>query len=94
MADRERRQSAAEMTLALVTTAVMTWSMLPDHEKTWLRLRLLHAGRSAAARLARRTAHRAMSDELAGRDYQRYHVAYWLSMGRDWAAAQIEAMRP
>jgi hypothetical protein len=35
-----------------------------------------------------------MVDELAGRDYQRYQLAYWLSLGRDWAGKQIEGMRP
>jgi hypothetical protein len=35
-----------------------------------------------------------MADELAGRDYQRYQIAYWLSRGRDELGRALEDMRP
>jgi hypothetical protein len=95
----ERRQPGkTEVLLAAVTTlvsaAAMTWYMIPQQERYWIRLRMLRSLHHASGRLARRVGHAGMGDELAGLDFQRYGLAYRLSRMRDTLGKRLEDMKP
>lgn len=93
-----RRPGKAELLMALLSTATMaalTWySMASPAEREQARMRALAGLHRLAGRLARRAGHKGMGDELAGRDYQRYSVAFRLSQLRDRLARELEDMRP
>ena len=81
--------------LALAATAVMTWYVIPEPERYWLRLAVLGRLHALSDRLARSEGRRGMADELTGRDPgPRYGAAYQLSRARDWLAGRLEGMRP
>lgn len=80
--------------IALASALVLAWSMTPEQERHWIRLRVLGALHRLSARLAWRTGHRGMADELAARDFGRYGAAYRLSQARDLIGKALEEMRP
>ena len=89
-----RQPGKLELAVTLVTTLVTVWWVMPEPERDLIKRRALWLAHRASARLARTEGRRGMSDELAGRDYHRYAVAYQLSRARDGLAAVIEEMRP
>jgi hypothetical protein len=89
-----RQPGKLEMLLALVSTGVMAWYMMPPQERYWVKLTVLQKLHRLSGRLAYREGHRGMGDELAGRDYQRYGLAYRLSQARDALGRALEDMRP
>lgn len=89
-----RKPGALEQIAALTSALAMAWMMMPPQERYWCKLRTLALLHRASERLARKAGHRAMGDELAGRDYQRYVVALRLSQARDAIGRTLEGMRP
>ena len=84
-----------EQFLALLSTGLMAWFMLPEHQRRLVLMRAAERGRLLAARLARAEGHAGMADELAGRDpAARYGGAYVLARARDWLASLPERWRP
>ena len=86
MTERERRSPAIELLVAVITvggTLAAVWYNMPPQERLWLKLEMAHGLHGLSDRLARRTGRKGMGDELAGRDYGRYRIAYRLSQIRD-----------
>lgn len=90
----QRPPGKLEALLALLSTAVMAWCVMPPQERYWIKLAATRKLHQLASRLALRTGHRGMGDELQQRDFQRYEVAYWLSRARDQLGQALEQMRP
>ncbi len=81
----------------LMTAAVMgltVWYMMPPPDQYWVKVRTLGLLHRLAGRLARLEGHAGMGDELAGRDFARYSMAYQLSRARDGIGRALEDMRP
>lgn len=93
MGDR-KPPSKLEALLALLSTLVMAWCVMPPQERYWIKLGVMRKLHQLATRLAYKTGHLGMGDELAGLDLQRYPVAYQLSRVRDYLARELEQMRP
>jgi hypothetical protein len=90
-----RKPGAAEAILAIASTAVMTWCVIPPQERFWIKLRTLQALYNLSAKLARQEGQRGMGDELRGRDPEpRYGGAYSMSRVRDYLAKSLEGMKP
>ena len=89
-----RQPGKAEAVLALASALVMTWYMAPPQERYWMKLRALQSLHRLASALARHEGHAGMRDELAGRDFQRYGMAYQLSRARDALGRALERMKP
>jgi hypothetical protein len=89
-----RHPGKLEVAATLITTLIAAWYMIPERDRQLARLRALHLLHQASARLALREGHRGMGDELAGRDLQRYGIAYLLSQARDGLGQVLEDMRP
>ena len=89
-----RRPGKLEALLTLASIAVATWYMIPGHDREQIKMQATARLQRLSARLAWREGHRGMGDELAGRDWQRYSVAYRLSQLRDRLAQVLEEMRP
>jgi hypothetical protein len=89
-----RKPGKAELFLALISTGVAAWYMMPPQEQYWMKLRALRALHRVSGRLARREGHAGMGDELAGREFYRYGLAYRLSRARDALGRALEEMRP
>lgn len=90
----QRKPGKAELLLALISTGVMVWYMMPPQDQQMVKLRALRSLHLLAGRLAQREGRAGMADELAGRDFQRYGLAYQLSRGRDALGRALEGMRP
>ena len=89
-----RTPGKLEAFLTLVTMLIASWYMMPPQQRYWIQLRSLQQLHRVSARLAWRAGHKGMGDELAGRDLQRYPLAYLLSRARDQLALTLEDMRP
>ena len=90
-----RGPGKTEQFLALLSTGLMVWFMLPEHQRRLVLMRAAERARSLAARLARAEGHAGMGDELAGRDpAARYGGAYVLARVRDWLGGLPERWRP
>lgn len=89
-----RRPGKLEALTALASTLVAVWYILPPEEQRWMKLRAVRGLHRLSDRAARRAGRGGMRDELAGRDFQRYGLAYRLSQARDRLAAALEDMRP
>lgn len=89
-----RKPGKTEALLALASALVTSWCLMPEQERYWMRLRALQGLHRLSARAARRAGHKGMGDELAGRDFARYGLAYRLSQARDRLGAVLEGMRP
>ena len=89
-----RQPGKLEILAALTTSLAATWYMIPERDRQLLKLRCLYLARRVSARLALREGRRGMRDELRGRDYQRYAVAFRLSVARDQLGRLIDGMRP
>ena len=95
MASQEQRKPGLlETLIALAGTAAMAWMVMPPQERYWAKLNCLSAMHRLSAKLAFQAGHRAMGDELAGRDFQRYGLACRLSQARDALGRELERMRP
>lgn len=90
----QRRPGKLEAFLALTSTALAVWYMMPAEEQHWLKLRALRAAHQMTTKAALKAGHRGMTDELAGQDFQRYSIAYRLSRLRDRLGRALEDMRP
>lgn len=90
----QRPPKLLEIFMALASTAAAVYLTLPPQERMWLKLEVFQRAQRMAARLAWTTGHRGMGDELAGRDFQRYGIAYRLSQARDYLARKLQEMRP
>lgn len=90
-----RGPGKTEQFLALASTALMAWFMLPEHQRRLLLMRAAERGRSLANRMARAEGFRGMCLELSGRDpAASYGGAYVLARCRDWLARLPERWRP
>jgi hypothetical protein len=89
-----RKPGLAEKLAAVASTLVITWFMMPAQERYWIKLKALALLHQVSGRHARRAGHLGMGDELAGRDFARYRVAYRLSLARDAAGSALERLRP
>jgi hypothetical protein len=89
-----RQPGKLEVIATLATTAIAAWYMIPERDRQLAKLRLLHLAHRVSAKLALREGHRGMGDELAGRDLQRYGIAYLLSQARDTLSHALDQMRP
>lgn len=89
-----RKPGKMEQAIAVASALILAWSMMPEQERYWIRLRVLGSLQRLSARLAWREGHRGMGDELCGRDLFRYPVAYRLSQARDRLTRALEEMRP
>lgn len=89
-----RKPGRLEAFLALASTAIMVWYVIPPSDRQSIKLRVTDVLRRHAGRLAWRAGHKGMADELAGRNLQRYDLAYRLSVVRDGLAHVIEGMKP
>lgn len=95
MVSEPRQPGKAEILLALVSTGVMTWFMLPPQERYWLKLSVLRQLHGLSSRVARNEGRQGMGEELKGRDpWPRYGAAYQASRLRDVLAKTLEDMRP
>lgn len=93
--DSSGRPGRAEQILALASTLVMGWCMLPPHQRQLITMRLLDRARRVTGRLARAEGHRGMGDELAGRDPSAwYGGAYTLACLHDMLGRALDRMRP
>lgn len=80
---RPREILASLYALASLAYALwLIWAMVPEHQKTAIRLRLLRSCELATSRLARRTAALSLRHE-ARTGQQSYALAYALSCTRD-----------
>lgn len=89
-----RQPGKLELLLAVFSTGVMVWYMMPPQDQQTVKLRALRSLHRLAGRLAQHEGRAGMGDELAGRDFQRYGLAYQLSRGRDALGRVLEDMRP
>ena len=90
-----RGPGKTEQLLALLSTGLMVWFMLPEHQRRLVLMRAAERARSLADRLARREGYAGMGAELAGRDPDaRYGGALLVSRLRDWLAGLPERWRP
>lgn len=89
-----RKPTRLEQAIAVASALVMAWSVMPEYQRWEIRFRMLQLAHRATSKLAWREGHRAMGDELAGRELHRYPMAYRLSRLRDRIGAEIEGMRP
>lgn len=80
----EQKPRLTEIILALISTAAAVYLTLPPQERLWIKITFYQKIHETVTRLAWRTGRKGMSDELAGRDYDRYSVAYRLSQLRDF----------
>jgi len=86
MDKRQRRSPVVELLVALASvagTAMIVWYNMAPQERMWLKLEMARGAHQLSDRLARRTGRKGMGDELAGRDFGRYRIAYRLSLVRD-----------
>lgn len=91
----QRQPGKLELLLALASTGIMAWYMMPPQERFWVRLAVLQKLHQCSDRLARSEGHQGMADELRGSDpWPRYGVAYQISRFRDWLGKQAQAMKP
>jgi hypothetical protein len=91
-----KAEVAVAVAATVVSSLVMAWSMMPEQERLWIRLRIASALHRFAGRRAWREGRAGMADELAGRKPDaraRYGSAYVLSRLRDAAARSLEGMR-
>ncbi len=89
------RPGKLEQILAVASTLVMAWFMLPEHQRRLAVMRTAAWLRLTAGRLARAEGQRGMGDELAGRDpLPRYGAAFVLASCRDRLSVALERMRP
>lgn len=93
---QRRQPGRLELLLALVTTGLMCWWMLPEHQRQLATMRALDAGRQVADRLARLQGLAGMGDELAGGRAagQHYGAAYGLARLRDELGRRLDGLRP
>jgi|HubBroStandDraft_3_1064219.scaffolds.fasta_scaffold74734_2 hypothetical protein len=89
-----RQPGRLELLLATASTLLAVWYMLPPHEQQAAKMRTLRLLHRLAGRLAAQEGHAGMADELAGRDFQRYGLAYRLSLARDRIGQVLEGMLP
>ena len=90
-----RGPGKTEQLLALLSTGLMVWFMLPEHQRRLVLMRAAERGRRLAEKLARAEGHAGMGDELAGRNpAARYGGAYVLARCRDYLASLPERWRP
>ena len=91
----QRGPGRLEQLLALASTLVMAWFMLPEHQRRLMLMRAAERARSLTGRLAKAEGHAGMGEELAGRDpAARYGGAYVLARARDWLGQLPEKWRP
>lgn len=84
--DSEDKHPWRQLTLMLVMVGVAAWSEMPDWQRDLVRARVRTGARRVVGWMARRTGHRAMTDELDGRPGEAqagYGFAYRLSVLRD-----------
>jgi hypothetical protein len=75
-----------QMVIAVLGTGLVVWSEMPPWQRSLVTARCREQARRALAVLARRSGHRAMSDELDGRYREAdtgYGFTYRLSRLRD-----------
>ena len=90
-----RGSSKTEQLLALLSTGLMVWFMLLEHQRRLLLMRAAERARRLVDRLARAESYAGMGQELAGRDpSSRYGGACLLARARDWFAGLPERWRP
>lgn len=85
-----KRPGLTETILSLVSVAVMVWFTMPPQERMWVRLAVLQQMHRASDRLARKLGYQGMGDELAGRDFQNYDLAYRVALLRDRLARELK----
>lgn len=91
----QRGPGRLEQLLALASTLIMAWFMLPEHQRRLMLMRATERARSLTGRLARAEGYAGMGDELAGRNpAARYGGAYMLARARDELGRVLERMRP
>ena len=90
-----RQPGKLEALLALASTGLVAWSMMPPQERLWVKLAVLRNLQRAVDRLAKSEGQQGMADELSGRldPWQRYGTAYQLARFRDWLGKKLEDMR-
>jgi hypothetical protein len=92
--DRDR-PGKLQQALAIASTLIMAWMMLPEHQRNLAVMRAMDWGRRQAGLLARSEGRAGMADELAGRDPSpRYGGALILARVRDELARALDRMRP
>lgn len=90
-----RKPGILEAVLAIASTAVTAWVIMPPQEQYWIKLRALQSLYRLSDRLARQEGHQGMTDELRGRDPKpRYGGAYLMSVVRDKLSKQLERIKP
>jgi hypothetical protein len=93
----ENRPGKLQQALAIASTLIMAWMMLPEHQRNLMLMRAADWGRRQAGSLARSEGRAGMAEELAGRDElarSRYGGALVLARVRDGLARVLERMRP
>lgn len=90
----QRPPKIVEIILALTSTAAAVYMTLPPQERLWLKMSLAQKLHHVSTKLAWKIGHKGMADELAGRDYQRYGIAYRISKLRDALSRKLQEMRP
>lgn len=91
----QNRPGKLQQALAIASTLIMAWMMLPEHQRNLYLMRAMDWGRKQAGSLARSEGRAGMADELAGRDpSSRYGGALLLARVRDGLAVALERMRP
>lgn len=95
--DQESRPGSgavwAYLALSLAAEAWWIWTMIPDHQRTALRMRITSWFARATSGLARRTAAASMTRELAT-GHEHYHVPYLLARAAAAAQHAYEQQRP
>jgi hypothetical protein len=90
-----RRPGWLEQLLALASSLIMVWVILPEHQRKAIMMRFASSVRHALARFAVAEGRAGMADELAGRDpMPRYGAALALSRCRDRLSAALTRMGP
>jgi hypothetical protein len=95
--DDRNRPGKLQQALAIASTLLMAWMMLPEHQRTLALMRVTDWARRRAGSLARSEGRAGMADELAGRPdlaASRYGGAFLLASLRDGLAGLLERMRP
>jgi len=90
--EARRQEAVTRLVIALLSLAVMTWYMIPEHRRTLMLMRLAAASRRLCERAALRTGHQGMSLELET-GTQAYHLPYLLSRARDEIGALYDRLR-
>lgn len=89
------RPGRLQQALAIASTLIMAWMMLPEHQRALYLMQVTDWARKQAGSLARSEGRAGMADELAGRDPSpRYGGALLLARVRDGLAGLLERMRP